>query len=396
MFLKNQLVIILLMMGGLFALGYLLTDLMLFFAGFILCQLVLVANCMPTHWFKGSSDDGEVSTGLDHNKSLENDAGEMIKNGAVDHDTMPLDEAKALTDMSDAEVSSIESEDGKIIYSNDELLVKDLQEILENISRRMSGSLEQETAAKFELSDDLQQLFREMAKSQQKAEPVDIEYYTTEVDDIIQAYVTLILQLRQQSSEAADRIQKMTRQIDTIFSVVDNVKYIADKTSLVALNAAIEAARSGQVGRSYAFVAKEVQKLSSHSEKFGKEIQKEMERAKKSVSATSEIIDTIAVSDVEVAIATKTFIDQSLGRLRETIYWFQEPDNVVPSADNKVILHERMKAIIGDIQRLLAVVHLKLTLLDKVDIFSENGRNSLTKLGGKVSRILHTSVVIKK
>jgi len=144
------------------------------------------------------------------------------------------------------------------------------------------------------------------------AKRINIGEFTRETNSVMQYYIDLLVDISKRSVETVHKMDDMVKQIDAIFVLLADIKTIADQTNLLALNAAIEAARAGEAGRGFAVVADEVRKLSMHSNKFNEQIRDEVEATKKTISVVRRIVGEVAAKDMTVAIGSKGRVETML------------------------------------------------------------------------------------
>lgn len=154
-------------------------------------------------------------------------------------------------------------------------------------------------------------------------EAQNAEHHAEEGGEIIVTTVIGIKELATEIGSAAQVIGELEKNSKEMGSVLDVIKGVADQTNLLALNAAIEAARAGEHGRGFAVVADEVRTLASRTQESTEQIQKIIEKFTSHIKGAVQVMekDTIQAGLMaEQAIKTEEafkVIIESIGKITE-------------------------------------------------------------------------------
>ncbi len=134
--------------------------------------------------------------------------------------------------------------------------------------------------------------------------------------DLVQTVVAEMGEIAAAVSASANAVEELGRRSQEISSIVEVIKDIADQTNLLALNAAIEAARAGEQGRGFAVVADEVRKLAERTTKSTQQISAMIGSVQQETYAAVDAMKA-GVSKVDRGVALTTSAGQTMAEVRE-------------------------------------------------------------------------------
>lgn len=202
----------------------------------------------------------------------------------------------------------------EIISLNDELqqlknMVADAVVTMGNSFNNLNNLTSEQSQIVYSLVNDLD------GSHHRENDSMTFGQFTQETDNVLRFFIDHILQISKQSMAMVEVINDVDNHMGQIGKLLSDVQKIADQTNLLALNAAIEAARAGEAGRGFAVVADEVRNLSKHSDKFSEEIKVVVNASKSNIYTAQSMIEAMASKDMNIALSSKSTIDKMMAEI---------------------------------------------------------------------------------
>ena len=205
---------------------------------------------------------------------------------------------------------------------------------------------DQVATAMHEMSATVQEVARNAEQAAQAATEADQE--AREGDRVVAEVVAQIERMASEVVRSSEAMTALQSDSDKIGSVMNVIRAVAEQTNLLALNAAIEAARAGEAGRGFAVVADEVRGLAQRTQKSTEEIEQlvsALQGGTQQVSAIMQNSRNLTESSVELTRRAGT----SLARITSTVSNIQAMNQQIATAaeEQSAVAEEISRSVVN-------------------------------------------------
>ncbi|TNI90690.1 methyl-accepting chemotaxis protein [Aeromonas allosaccharophila] len=163
-------------------------------------------------------------------------------------------------------------------------------------------------------------------------------------EDVVERTIKAIDHINREVLRTAETIGQLEQQCSQIGGVISVIRGIAEQTNLLALNAAIEAARAGEQGRGFAVVADEVRSLANRTQGATVEIQQMIEQLQSGARASVTAMSA-ASHEAQEGVGLAQEAQQAFGAITEKVDRMVDTNAIIASAI------EQQGAVVNEIER---------------------------------------------
>lgn len=197
----------------------------------------------------------------------------------------------------------------------------------------------------------------------------------------VQGTVTKMSELSDDIAASAQAVNQVEERVESIGSVVGTIQGISEQTNLLALNAAIEAARAGEAGRGFAVVADEVRNLAQRTQQATVEIQDMISQLQSSANSAVELMEKSVVEAADgVELVTNAGVELD-GIVNQVNQINDMNFQIATAAGQQSSVAEEMNQNLTNVRELVEASVVVVTELLET---SEMMQNNATELDGKI------------
>ena len=237
--------------------------------------------------------------------------------------------------------------DWQSLGSNLDNEVGELQQHVARVQTLLADAIGQLTHGFTGLSEQVERqhkLAQSLIKrySDHGAERDDVNFgaFVSTTQETMGLFVDATVETSHTSMLLVERMDTISKKISDILVSTEDMEDIAKQTNLLALNAAIEAARAGEAGRGFAVVADEVRTLSMRATEFSNQIRDHVGGVHHELKQAEQAVSQLAAKDMSFALTSKKQVTNMLDQLDRmngrTVSVVQELDGIAREVDSRV------------------------------------------------------------